>query len=110
MDFFFNVKFLLKMVPFLQFLSKSYTLKSFFYFIFDVLLESNNKSTKKKYLVDQDPTKVGSLRGSEGQKVIFLNFLVLLMNFFLFVFYIETNGSSYQIKNKNDRKLIKNFF
>ena len=31
------------------------------------------------------------------------------MNLFLIVFNIGTNGSSYQIKNKNDRKFIKNF-
>jgi hypothetical protein len=30
-------------------------------------------------LVDPDPAKVGTFRGSEDPKVIFLNFLVLLM-------------------------------
>ena len=68
------------------------------------------KVQKKNFLVDPDRTKVRSFRGFEGPKVIFFNFLVPRLNFFLFVFNIETNGSSYQIKNKNDRKLIKNFF
>ena len=50
--------------------------KKFFNFIFDVFLESKNKIAKKNFLVDLDPTKVESLRGFEGPKVIFLNFLV----------------------------------
>ena len=77
MDFFLKRQLFTKNGPISSILIQISHFKKFFYFIFDVFLESNNKSTNKNFLVDPDPTKVGTLKGSEGPKVIFLNFLSL---------------------------------
>jgi hypothetical protein len=42
-----------------------------------------NINTKKKFLVDPDPTKVVTQRGSKSLKVIFFNCLSLRMIFFI---------------------------
>ena len=71
MDFFLKRQLFTKNGPISSLFIQISHFKKLFYFIFDVFLESNNKSTKKKFLVDPDPTKFGTIRGSEDPKVIF---------------------------------------
>ncbi len=68
------------------------------------LFKNQLTKAQKKIFVDPDP-----LSGFVGPKVFFLIFCLFEWIFFLIVFNIETNDSINQIKNKSNRKLIKNF-
>ena len=60
-DYTLLVNFLLKMVSFLQFLSKSHTLKSIFTSFLMHFKNQMTKVQKKLFLIDPDHPKVGTL-------------------------------------------------